>query len=841
MHALHHASHKRGNKSVEFNFFDQQKTLFDQAVTAIKNGHRYILIAGTSGCGKTFLSNRLCEWITSSNGPAKAIRFLGDNRCSQREYHPFLAELNNLNERYELSKTVKKGIAKTTSFSPIGGSFFEFVAEAILNRNGSSNYKLNQVFSEEEVDIILKLRNALRQNVKAIYIDNLHWWDVKSIEFLYLLFKYKDEFLTELNDVVFILNITSNQQFEHKEQVTAFFESIPLFSLEFHPFQYDEYRLALQEMGLIKTKYDPKILKLLFAISEGHLSVTINALSLPISPEDALDSEVLATQDGQYIRLLLERRLAALGATGQQIDDVLKFGSLLGLSFSYLELEYITHFKQAELRSVIKRANSISLVESSKTDCQFSHEIIREFFHQKALEQSEGFYYNRLIQCYQALYPTEYNLRIHYLLNIGDMAEIEKLYCLDIIRQLELGTAGQNQDLEILLSDETREYLNVMAQAWAAYKISDYSKTHKWLCQIEDIYPIELLAERDYLDAIALTRSLNKDECDRAYRMLSVYETNRKQFKEPQIWSKVMLLLFAVLLHAGRREDCRRIQGILYRFYGEAASICEVYRHDLNVLRRKSIAIYELEISLPLLLKSVHFFCPKNEGDIPEYPKEYFMSLLNYNANLLCFGQFEEAYESISKAMQLTKELPDIAFPRTETMYNNFLLSCYFVGKLQPHDIVSLYESLLQDAPDTADKIIIKTNLAIFYIQAGELEHAEQLLTDMRIHLVGSSDYEPSRLYHIEENLTALYLCRGNWDLASVHWQSLDTLIPNIDRSSYYIKKHAVLKQIIQERMMLPDDPESIVWKVCPTFQSSAWNYFGRLFAYNTLEYWSEA
>jgi len=309
-----------------------------------------------------------------------------------------LAELNNLNERYELSKTVKTGIAKTASFSPIGGSFFEIVAEAILNRNGSANYKLNQVFSEAEVDIILKLRNALRQNIKAIYIDNLHWWDVKSIEFLYLLLKYKDEFLTELNDVVFILNITSNQKFQNKEQVTAFFESISLFSLEFHPFQYDEYCRALQEMGLIKAKYDPKILKLLFAISEGHLAVTINALSLPISSEDTLDSEVLATQEGQYIRLLLERRLSALGATGQQIDNVLKFGSLLGLSFTYLELEYITNFKQAELRSVIKRANSISLVESSMTDCQFSHEIIREFFHQKALEQSEGFYYNRLIE-----------------------------------------------------------------------------------------------------------------------------------------------------------------------------------------------------------------------------------------------------------------------------------------------------------------------------------------------------------------------------------------------------------------------------------------------------------
>lgn len=474
-------------------------------------------------------------------------------------------------------------------------------------------------------------------------------------------------------------------------------------------------------------------------------------------------------------------------------------------------------------------------------DCQFSHEILREFFRQKALEQSEGFYYDRLIQCYQALYPTEYSLRIQYLLHIGNVTEIEKLYCLDQIRQLESGNVSKNQELEILLSEESQEYLNAMSRAWMAYKAADYIQAGIRLRQIEDVYPIELLAERDYLAAIILTRSLVKEECDRAYRMLSAYEMKRSQFQEPQIWSKIMLLLFAVFLHAGHREDCRRVQGMLYSFYTEVAPVCGTYRHDLNVLRRKSIAVYELEISLSHLQKSVRYFQPQHAGDIPEYPREYFMSLVNYNANLLCLGRFMDAYESILEAVNLLEKLPDIAFPRTETMYNNFLLSCYFAGQLQPHEIVSLYQSLLQNLQDVADKTIIQTNQAIFYIQTGDLESAERLLTEMRNCLLESMAYEPSRLYHVEANLVALYVYREDWAMAESHLESLGALIPNIDRSSYYAKKHTVLKQIIQERITFPDDPESVVWKVCPTFQTSAWNYFGRLFAYNTLEYWSEA
>lgn len=723
----------------------------------------------------------------------------------------------------------------------MGGSFFEFVAEAILNRNGGANHKLNQVFSETEVDIILKLRNALRQNVKALYIDNLHWWDVKSIEFLYLLFQNKDEFLPELDDVIIILNVTTNQTSQYEEQITAFLESLPLLRLAFAPFQYEEYCRALEEISLIAPGFDPRILKLIFAISEGHLEVTIKSLALQIPFEDTLASETLATREGQYIGLLLERRLAALGATGRQIDDVLKFGALLGLSFTFLELEYITKIRQAELRSIIKRANSVSLVESSQTDCQFSHEIIREFFRQKALEQSEGFYYDRLIHCYQALYPTEYGLRIHYLLHIGNVAEIEKLYCLDQVRQLESGIASQNQELEVLLSEENREYLNAMSRAWMAYKVADYAQARRQLRQIEDAYPVELLAERDYLAAITLTRGLVKEECDCAYQLLSAYETSRERFQEPQIWSKVMLLLFATFLHVGHREDCRRVQGMLYSFYAETAPICETYRRDLNVLRRKSIAIYELEISLSHLQKSVRYFQPRHTGDIPEYPREFFMSLVNYSANLLCLGRFEEAYESILEAVNLVEELPGIAFPRTETMYNNFLLSCYFVGQLKPYEIVPLYQSLLQDLPSMADKTIIQTNLAIFYIQTGDLESAEQLLIEMRDRLLESRAYEPSCLYHIEANLMALYLYKGDWTLAESHLKSLCDLIPNIDRSSYYVKKHAVLEKIIQERITFLDNPEFVVLKVCPTFQTNAWNYFGRLFAYNTLEYWSEA
>ena len=77
---------QRRDKFVEAILFAQQQAIFDQATAAIREGQRYILLSGASGCGKTFLSNRLCTWITEefhAGTGAKSIRFLGDNQIGR--------------------------------------------------------------------------------------------------------------------------------------------------------------------------------------------------------------------------------------------------------------------------------------------------------------------------------------------------------------------------------------------------------------------------------------------------------------------------------------------------------------------------------------------------------------------------------------------------------------------------------------------------------------------------------------------------------------------------------------------------------------------------------------
>lgn len=406
---------------------------------------------------------------------------------------------------------------------------------------------------------------------------------------------------------------------------------------------------------MLTEAHTPQIAKLIYAVSEGHLEVAIKVLSLDISQVESYNSLAAFNSDkSDYLRLLLEKRLSALGATGGQIDDVLKFGALLGLSFTYLELEIITQYGQAKLRTIIENAQRMALVDESKCVCQFSHDIIREFFRQKALSTNRGYYYDRLISCYKALYPTEYNLRIKYLLASGNIKEVEKLYTLEIIAQMETRNIKRSADIEILLSDEIKHYIENMNTAWILYHKSEFRAVTHNLQLIEDIYPLELLAERDYLSALATTRTLKPIDCDTALHILSSYEDSESKFSEPQIWSKTMLLLLAAHLHAENRNDCERVQKKLYEFYSQKAPISKCYRRDLNVLRRKSIAIFELEISLIHMKESVEFFQPEDEQSYPLYPCEYLMSLANYSAGLLCMGLFQCAYDTIYKAAMLT-------------------------------------------------------------------------------------------------------------------------------------------------------------------------------------------
>lgn len=94
----------------------------------------------------------------------------------------------------------------------------------------------------------MKLKNAFRHGIQFVYIDNFHWWDIKSIELLSLLLQYAEDFLPELNNVILISNITTNQQQPYSDTVNEFLAKSDSRLFNSYPFDLKSIALAYNKL-----------------------------------------------------------------------------------------------------------------------------------------------------------------------------------------------------------------------------------------------------------------------------------------------------------------------------------------------------------------------------------------------------------------------------------------------------------------------------------------------------------------------------------------------------------------------------------------------------------------
>lgn len=818
--------------------FEQQECLYKNIMKDIEGSHPYIAITGNSGCGKSHLTEHIICAVCSQ-GNSAVLRFVGDIQCIDRDYFPIISGLSNYCNRYNIIHTIKKSIPKLFNRNDANGIFLEYITNTILNSSTDKELSINQIFSVDEIDLIYKMRSCIANKNTIIYLDNLHWWDKKSIHFIYLLFKYLKKYITELKSAVIICNITDNQENPNKNLVDQFICEYHFKKYSFKPMSLMEYQKCLLDMGLNTS--NQAIIKLLYKLTNQHLSISQNALTSQLS-DNILSNENLENID--FMKILIEKKLSQLGATGDQISEVLKFGSLIGLAFSVIELEYLVPYEEDdEMKQIINKASEIALIEPQQPLYRFSHEIIRNLFRKK-LEDNKFVYYRKLVLCCKTLHPYDYALRIKYLLKIGDIVELEKLYCLNVCKMLEQsGFYEKNMVLEIVLSSEIHEYEESINKTYKLFQEGHYSEAITAALCIENIYPIELLAMRDLFISQCMTKSLENAQRQKAVKILLKYKEKQKDFSEEQIWSKTMMCLMAAYIHIRDIYAATEILDDLYDFYSERTKFCEDYKKELNVLRRKATPFYELEVAKVSLSKAVTYFSPTDgENAVISYPIQYFMALVNYSSNRICSGTFSEAFQHAQIAIDLYNTMKGLKFPRIEIAINNYLLAGYLSKNIALEGTISSFHMLLEKVNKIADKTIIQTNLAALFLMDMQIEKAYEILNDLLVPLNNFDCKEFSYIYHIKMNLLLIAFIRSERMTIQKLLTELEDIVLHLYQNYYFVKKHELLKEWFTNNVSLQYKTgfEQKLLEQMP-FSNSAWYFYGLLPAFNTLEYWSEA
>ena len=328
-----------------------------------------ICVIGKSGIGKSFLSNKLCEEYLL-NGYVTLL-FIGDKLNQYRPYYPFHQVFNNescLNNYKELPIELSKEI-------PHIGNVVSIILEKLLSRENRALQQKYPYLNNEENSIISKLKYLMKNKKVLLVFDNFQWWDKQSISLLSILISsYEDLHQNHNCKNVFVFT-SSNLN----SDILNFLKEHNVPQVEFKEMSYSQFLRERQQLGF-QNCLDEKQLQFIYKLADGNIF-----LFKQIAREFP-DNTCFPTQDNisgiQYLNELLEKRMTELGATGKQIMYVLEFGSVIGLSFSYYELEQVTQMKKGVFSQIISRAKEWNLVEDDqeKTYYKFVHDIILEIF-----------------------------------------------------------------------------------------------------------------------------------------------------------------------------------------------------------------------------------------------------------------------------------------------------------------------------------------------------------------------------------------------------------------------------------------------------------------------------
>ena len=165
----------------------------------------------------------------------------------------------------------------------------------------------------------------------------------------------------------------------------------------------------------------------------------------------------------------------------------------------------------------------MELIVTQKNFSNFSHDIIQLLFRNRA-NTNIILYYERMRACIKELYPSEYKRRIEIEFQLGNMRNAAILIVSLYAKQnYELPIENTNYLQILSLNPDIKDFFDNIQLAFEKYTQKDYEKAISILDSIGEFLPIELLAERDILKSVSLTKLLNEKYRQQAISCLEEY------------------------------------------------------------------------------------------------------------------------------------------------------------------------------------------------------------------------------------------------------------------------------------------------------------------------------
>lgn len=808
-----------------------QLKFMEKLIDKIYEGGRYILIKGKSGSGKSFTLNQLEYELRRDQ--YQIIIFDGDYQYDDREYYPFKKALF-LGEDSS-KELIASGVAEASKEIPVAGNIISYIIKSFVEKKSSPH---NLLLNSEEQNILAKLRQILKKPNIVLVFDNIHWWDRRSLQLLKLLLT-NNQILNpdKLNRFTTIFSVTTNQPALHADLLKdiideAKYEEIPFPTLSLLEFKNTLFNTTLQNFS------DTQI-NLLFNLVNGHLQVFFEVIN-EISNHN-FDFNATYENNKQYLSTVLEKRLKEYGANSTQIFKTLEYASIIGITFSLYELRNITQSTENEIKNIIAETSKLTITEQTEEIdyIKFAHDIIREIFKTK-VEKQHTEYYHSLALCIKEIKPDQYLRRARYCIKSLDTEDAVVLYILEGVKQIRLYGKVLNtiyEEMNPILNSLQKEYLKLMQEAYSLYAKKEYKKASSKLNLILDIFPIELLAERDILKIRCFSKTMASNEIQEVINNANEIRKNNTFNGEKDIWERYSQVLMIAFAHLGNISLARDIESDTLRSLSDRLNYDDTANKRLNIIKRVANSIHNIDVSSIFVKDSFDYFGNSLSGirDI----KQYYICLGNYTTILINQGAFEEAYNIAIQGFEIERNNRDIEFPRIQLIRNNYILAGYLSGNLDEDSCIYLYEEMLSEMPLISERLFYKSNLSIFWALKDAPQKAYNILHDEAVLHYDKEEKEGLYQYRVVTNTSIYQHLLGKTELAIQQLKSIRLLTKRLINGSYFSKKNDLLIQLMETGMMLTGKEWlSKLFSLQPTYQDLAWKYFGLGYAFMAVCNW---
>lgn len=808
-----------------------QEEIFEQLKNEIKSDsfNSVITIRGNSGIGKTYIMEKLIdEFCDKSDMSICYIK--GDQFCQNRDYYCIKQSLSEISFSYDKMKYDKNLISEFVSEIPKVGDISKIIVSDKLNYSEvEQSRRTFYLDNEDERNIVYRL-NYLMENKHAVIIcDNFQFFDIKTLQLIYIFLQNKSVF-NFMNSCQFLMVITKDVTYN--SYIDTIVDNFSTAEYTLKPLSFQDFNVFYSKFAINK-KIDDKIKRVLFNLSNGHLEVIKQVAFQIKQSEITMDSEDDNLEI--YLGKLINQNFINLGDSGKEIAQLLEYASLIGKVFLNYELESTSCLPKQNYMNAINYSKKMNYIIAGMNYTCFSHDIIQLVFRNRAYNNNIS-YYEKMRECVKELFPGDYVRRIHIAIQLRDYEEAAILI---VLYYFKWNFKINVSDEHIMILDNESNINNFFLDIKIAskyYNKRNYKKTIEILNEISDIYPIQLLAIRDVLKSISLTKLIDNEYRREAIKCLNSYSLENIN-GEGDLYLQILLSRISSYSHNGMIEEAKECEKQIYRYLQPRLKYDENAITTLYVLKRKSNALHECIIAEKKIQKSVNYFKPLPGNSIPLNPIQYIMSLGNHAGILIECGRFRDSIEETKKAYELIHLNPTVIFPRLQIIDNNFLIALYLENSSLKETILHSYKKII-NLSENADNIFITSNYSSLLAINGYIEDAYNMLLRYRDKAKANNEmfYEIS----IENNLLILELYNRNYNKSQEILDNLKSHINGVIDESYYRKRYELIQSVIDQKYVISIDKiDTFLFDFCSQFQDS-WAYWGHSFDFTALYYWSD-